>query len=371
MSSFLLRQVGANSCARAPAMNSSLIAASSCSLLFSSRHTMSSGSGITNKTSSSLSSGTFRLALRNHASSCCGSSTGVFSALSAPLMFAAQRFQAHAQKPGDWLCANCGENNFRFRSHCNLCSRPRATTDSSPAGSASDVAASPKGERHNLDWDCPVCKSVNFKFRSECYSCREPKPASAASHAPSAEDGGAGRGGSPSSFAPRAGDWTCNECNTVNFRSRPRCFSCRAARPANAHTARGGAATATAAAEGSSGPGGVTLRRGDFLCVACGEHNYASRTACFRCGEAKGESQIYKGGADADRNSSASREPKPAAPAGAEMMAGDWMCPSCNHINFRRRMQCMHCKMSRPAAPSAAGGESREGEGGAADEAKA
>jgi len=67
----------------------------------------------------------------------------------------------------------------------------------------------------------------------------------------------AGKGGKPM----RDGDWICLDCGNHNFASRTECNRCAAVRPG--------------------------FKKGDWLCKSCGNHNYASRTECNKCGAAK------------------------------------------------------------------------------------
>lgn len=290
-------------------------------------------------------------------------------------------------RAGDWLCANCGENNFRFRTTCNLCSKPRSgpsggangqtigdvlstpptglETSSSTSNSASSSSAAGgaaaldrSGRQHQKqphernigDWQCPVCQCLNFKFRSECFSCREARPAS--------ERPPKGMELTEANMKP--GDWKCTECAAINFRGRTACFTCRCARSPAAMTAGGvsgaGVRRTTSMAHGgtdsfrkrgggSGGSGGgasgsTRMKPGDWICLSCSEMNFADRAACFRCNSPRGDARGYQpSGAPAHRTSHG---------VGDAVMEGDWMCPGCGTNNFRRRIDCVKCKMAKP-----------------------
>ncbi|CAG8704623.1 9404_t:CDS:2, partial [Ambispora leptoticha] len=57
----------------------------------------------------------------------------------------------------------------------------------------------------------------------------------------------------------RPGDWTCNECGTLNFANRTECFGCKAI------------------------PKEREVAPGDWLCPNCSFYNYSSRGTCFKC----------------------------------------------------------------------------------------
>ncbi|KAJ9441265.1 RNA-binding protein cabeza [Diplonema papillatum] len=93
---------------------------------------------------------------------------------------------------------------------------------------------------------------------------------------------------------------------------------------------------------------------GDWMCGACGNHNFARRASCHRCGAVKapagpGAPPVdgnYGGGGWGSMN--------------VKREAGDWDCPNCGNLNFQRRTECHRCDWSRTANPNgypAVGGE--------------
>ncbi|KAK9835616.1 hypothetical protein WJX74_004252 [Apatococcus lobatus] len=119
---------------------------------------------------------------------------------------------------------------------------------------------------------------------------------SAATGSGSMSRGGGGGGGSRQEW--RAGDWSCRSCQAHNFASRGRCFTCGADKPpsAIASLVSGTGSTSSFNPAGigmrsgmGGGGGGSTqsFKPGDWACSACQSHNFASRTACYRCQAAK------------------------------------------------------------------------------------
>lgn len=111
-----------------------------------------------------------------------------------------------------------------------------------------------------------------------------------------------GRGGSSSSpfgFSSgpdvRPGDWYCTfgGCGAHNFASRSSCFKCGALKDETSAGFDGGDPIPRARGLGfgfGGGSGGGAGSRsgwksGDWICnrTGCNEHNFASRTECFRC----------------------------------------------------------------------------------------
>lgn len=305
---------------------------------------------------------------RSMSSSCnCCSSTTTVAAV--PLTTTAVRTAMTEVRPGDWLCANCGENNFRFRSTCNLCSKPRSPN---AAGGGSnnadgDVSSSSRPPRFNNnnniqrgfgDWTCKTCNSLNFKFRTECYSCREPRSpadiAAAAAAAAANRPGGGNKKGSDLTEANmKPGDWKCTECNAINFRGRAACFTCRTPKSSSAITAAGGDGNNNNTSANSRPSPKREMKRGDWLCQSCSEHNFADRAACFRCGLPRGDAKGYEpAGGENSTNSNNKVEGRGERSKGTEepTKEGDWMCAECGTNNFRRRVICFKCKKAKAAA---------------------
>lgn len=276
-------------------------------------------------------------------------------------------------KEGDWICPSCTNHNFASRTVCNRCGGPKPP---------------PEGKGQPGDWVCPFCGNHNYRSRQACNRCGAPKPGAV-------KGGGcAGGGGNPyvmpmgpmggkggwggsclgmTGFQPqpptgggggsqfRQGDWVCTSCGNHNYASREMCNKCGAPKPqvpihggfgkgVGAHFGPGcgggfGGCGPTKGGGFAPRPGpysppmppmmqgkpGSALRPGDWICTSCGNHNYASREVCNKCGADKPES----------------------APANLQgtppnFRPGDWMCPSCGNHNFASKTACNKCGEPKP-----------------------
>ena len=75
----------------------------------------------------------------------------------------------------------------------------------------------------------------------------------------------------------------------------------------------------------SSAP--ALLKPGDWLCPACGDHQFAKNVACRMCGARNPHPTNYK----------------------KERKAGDWCCPDCRMTNFAKAEECRRCGWVWPA----------------------
>ncbi|XP_042419714.1 TATA-binding protein-associated factor 2N-like [Zingiber officinale] len=144
------------------------------------------------------------------------------------------------------------------------------------------------------DWTCRSCQHLNFSRRDSCQRCGDPRPSSERSdHASFGSGGGRAGGGSSFGFAGsdvRPGDWYCS-CGAHNFASRSSCFKCAAAKEDSAARSGGGGGVmpdgdmprSRGYGFGSASGGRAGWKSGDWICNSCNEHNFASRTECFRC----------------------------------------------------------------------------------------
>jgi hypothetical protein len=119
-------------------------------------------------------------------------------------------------------------------------------------------------------------------------------------------------------------------------------------------------------------------RPGDWTCVGCAAHNFASRSVCFKCKNGK-PIGVPSGGSRRDGEfggkpvSFPGSEPSPGAgaqPVGGSFRPGDWICAGCRAHNFASRGNCFKCKQRKagavsepsagtePPAPQAGGGGS-------------
>eukprot|EP01018_Ginkgo_biloba_P004235 Gb_39953 [translate_table: standard] len=160
------------------------------------------------------------------------------------------------------------------------------------AGGVRDLSGASEGEALDIfsvhlgkmnrkpgDWNCSSCQHLNFSRRDSCQRCGESKGGG--------EYGNFSRGGSD----VRPGDWYCSAaagCGAHNFASRSNCFKCGAFKEESGSGAHGGG-LGLGGGRGSSpfnafGPRSG-WKSGDWICPrsGCNEHNFASRTECYRC----------------------------------------------------------------------------------------
>ncbi|KAG6537791.1 hypothetical protein ZIOFF_002888 [Zingiber officinale] len=126
------------------------------------------------------------------------------------------------------------------------------------------------------DWVCRSCQYVNFCRRDSCQRCGELKVGVQLERADYSSISG--------SWDVKPGDWYCAACGVHNYASRPSCFKCSASKDDSASV------IANSWGFRCNSPGGNTnwsssWKSGDWICsrLGCNEHNYASRTECFRC----------------------------------------------------------------------------------------
>ncbi|CAN8265165.1 unnamed protein product [Cochlearia groenlandica] len=156
------------------------------------------------------------------------------------------------------------------------------------------------------DWNCRSCSHLNFQRRESCQRCGEPKLGSITDLI----SGFASRPvnnslGFNTGLDVRPGDWYCNlgNCGTNNFANRSRCFKCGAAKDESSRSAantglrdtnndglrRGFFSLGSSSGGGGGGMGRSPWKSGDWICLryGCNEHNFASRSECFRCNAPK------------------------------------------------------------------------------------
>ncbi|KAK9946044.1 hypothetical protein M0R45_011527 [Rubus argutus] len=152
------------------------------------------------------------------------------------------------------------------------------------------------------DWNCRSCNHLNFQRRDSCQRCGEPRPGERGGEFGSF---GGGRGGASFGFTTgpdvRPGDWYCNvgNCGAHNFASRSSCFKCGASKDESSsgggggggyegdmpRSLRGGFGFGGSGSGSGASSGRSGWKSGDWICtrLGCNEHNFASRTECFRC----------------------------------------------------------------------------------------
>ncbi|KAL1224287.1 hypothetical protein V5N11_034427 [Cardamine amara subsp. amara] len=154
------------------------------------------------------------------------------------------------------------------------------------------------------DWNCRSCSHLNFQRRDSCQRCREPRPSSISTDLLSSFGGrpvGSSFGFNAAGPDVRPGDWYCSlgNCGTHNFANRSSCFKCGAVKNESSLSAATGFIDMSDGPRrglfgfgGSSSGGGMgrsPWKSGDWFCSrsGCNEHNFASRSECFRCNAPK------------------------------------------------------------------------------------
>lgn len=194
------------------------------------------------------------------------------------------------------------------------------------------------------DWCCPSCSNHNYADKMLCNRCGIPKPtvptgsfgygfngmATPLHNGFGMTAGGGGfsngvraspyqqdKPNSKTSTAMRPGDWCCPMCGNHNYASKTACNKCKVSKFA----AMGGGLV-------MSSPFGMTgSHPGDWNCRACGNTNYASRDSCNRCSV-----------------------PKAAFISKSGMRPGDWLCQSCQNHNYADKVICNKCKGPKETA---------------------
>ena len=254
-------------------------------------------------------------------------------------------------RPGDWMCP-CGNHNYASRVQCYRCGLAKAMAQQGGVGAATVIAATGGGQLHHHhhqhhqyhggghggggggmhsgmrpgDWVCNVCNNHNYASKTACNRCQTVK----------------GLAWSAGAKELRAGDWLCQGCSNVNYASRQSCNKCAGPKMAQSEMI-------SASLLGMGGfPGGRNVRQGDWLCPDCGNHNFASRTACNTCSVPKppavdGAAEGGSGGGDGAGG---------AVVWAPQQRPGDWVCgrESCRNVNYAFREVCNKCNDEKPVA---------------------
>ena len=97
-------------------------------------------------------------------------------------------------------------------------------------------------------------------------------------------------------------------------------------------------------------------QKDDWVCASCENVNFSWRKECNSCGKSKdGNVKEYKSSFRNDNRSNNRRE----RPRQENHSRNDWECPACNNINFSFRTECNKCRKPKPGGRGA--GHSRGG----------
>jgi len=327
---------------------------------------------------------------------------------------AVQGTSAMAMRPGDWMCPACGNHNYASKEVCNKCgaaaTEDRMGGAYGAAAGAAKKGMSPYGaaqkEMKEGDWSCPGCSNHNYSSRVECNKCGAVKEGfrkgdwickSCKNHnyankmqcnkcnAPRNDGvmmggmqggmmmmpqmmgngafGGCGMGAQMAQMNQMAGGkggcmggagasaaWACTQCGNQNFAIRMACNRCGAPKPQPVVGLQQMPGQVQMPQQGFAAAGGRTVRVGDWMCPSCGNHNFASKEACNKCGVPKTEAAVQGAGAIQGAGAMAMNgSPGFAAAGGQNMRPGDWSCRACNNHNFASRGNCNKCGASKEA----------------------
>mmetsp|Transcript_61772 Transcript_61772/g.144917 ORF Transcript_61772/g.144917 Transcript_61772/m.144917 type:complete len:325 (-) Transcript_61772:64-1038(-) len=145
------------------------------------------------------------------------------------------------KKPGDWMCSNCRTENDASREACQNCGSAKETSNLTGKMEAATTArggpryrSSPYGKGGDaLSTDAAFGADQGAKkgggWWDESFEWGRSDPLAAIASAVAmlgnlaGAAGPVGKGGAPTNFQQREGDWTCEECGNFNFESRVRC----------------------------------------------------------------------------------------------------------------------------------------------------
>jgi len=203
-----------------------------------------------------------------------------------------------------------------------------------------------RNEMRPGDWICVECDQHNFRNKTECFGCKIPKPDNARPAVPPGHFGqngfppphgmmgGRRDMGPPSEREVRPGDWQCVDCNYSNFASRTTCNKCNKLKPDNAP---------------------LTADLKNWECTSCGASNHSKRYDCFKCQEPKRDDaktvdtlmdwccpQCGANNAARRTNCIGCDRPRPGREKELEK-SPDWKCGSCGINNWSWRPSCYKC----------------------------
>ena len=134
-------------------------------------------------------------------------------------------------------------------------------------------------------------------------------------------------------------DWKCSSCGNINFARREECKQCSKARTADCQPAYApGHASLKPSKGGKGGMPGVQYDP-DWVCSSCQNINFARRAECRQCGKARSPDcqPAYAPGHANLKTRGGNPDPGLAG-----FSVGDWRC-SCGFVNFAKRTECLEC----------------------------
>ena len=225
---------------------------------------------------------------------------------------------------GDWICQECGNNNFARRTQCNSCRKPKLKDGQSKhfVGGIGDISTEdfrtywkdfggvvaadavrhPSGQARGFGFVTFATREAAAKalaakheYEGKTWDLKSAQPRHGEPHEVRNVSGdgrfGAGRHGNGGAMS---GDWQCGQCGNVNFRWRPQCNRCGCGKHhggAMDMNMTGGMVGGNTVGVGmvgerggrGSGRGNTDFRDGDWICNSCGNNNFAFRRSCNKC----------------------------------------------------------------------------------------
>merc|ERR1719491_386057 len=140
--------------------------------------------------------------------------------------------QHGGMKPGDWLCPGCGDHQFSRNETCRKCghAKPAGVGAGMMAvgGGGGGAGGLMAGSMKPGDWICAGCGDHQFAKNETCRKCGHPRP----------EGAGGGAGGMMAG-GMKPGDWMCPGCEDHQFARNEVCRKCGQARPEGAPGLKG------------------------------------------------------------------------------------------------------------------------------------
>jgi len=251
-------------------------------------------------------------------------------------------------RPGDWLCT-CGAHNYASKSACFKCKMPRDASTSQQPGFHQPQQQQQSYQSQNYNsfsaGGLPGLGGLGgYGNGMSGFGIQEPEQQDFRQFQQQMgfgdyRDGFDFRGGGgipavsqnplqglgfdPSILFPsvglpanfRPGDWLC-ACGNHNYAIRTACGKCGKVKPG---------------AVGGNLPG--NFRPGDWMCK-CGNHNYQSRTVCGKCQDSKDNAKTSL---------------QVTTPLAANFQVGDWMC-TCGAHNYQSKTVCFKCNLPKESA---------------------
>jgi len=260
-------------------------------------------------------------------------------------------------RPGDWVCS-CGAHNYASKSACYKCFLSKEMATGGGMNAFPRAAAAPAQQQQAF----PGMSQLGQMPAQSAYGAQSLQPAlsqqmsqystqpqamatqslQGQNNALLAQMGGLqglmgaygmmGMGlpalpQTPANFRP--GDWMC-KCGNHNYASKASCGKCGLGKDqgdlSNLGVLAGLGMPGMGAGIPAHAPAG--FRPGDWICT-CGNHNYAKRDTCGRCNGSKTEND----------NTHNNNRPQ-------NFQVGDWMC-QCGAHNYRSKQACHKCNMAK------------------------